>query len=133
MFSLFYTSMQYKFRLLNIRPQNVNNSSVTEEGFDPVFHSVPPTTQKIYQSQAYMRYIEGLTVDSDSMCDWQTELSSSADIFLGYNSDDPDSDPLHISPWLQRLSNKDSHTSVDTIFALRDFMLQEALNVVKVA
>ena len=80
-----------------------------------------------------MRYIEGLTVDSDSMCDWQTELSSSADIFLGYNSDDPDSDPLHISPWLQRLINKDSHTSVDTIFALRDFMLQEALNVVKVA
>lgn len=80
-----------------------------------------------------MRYIEGLTVDSDSMCDWQTELSSSADIFLGYNSDDPDSD--HIPPWLQRLINKDSgsHTSVDTIFALRDFMLQEALNVVKVA
>lgn len=85
-----------------------------------------------------MRYIEGLTVDSDSMCDWQTELSSSADIFLGYSSDDPDSDPLalHIPPWLQRLINKDpagSHTSVDTIFALRDFMLQEALNVVKVA
>ena len=85
-----------------------------------------------------MRYIEGLTVDSDSMCDWQTELSSSADILLGYNSDDPDSDPLaslHIPPWLQRLINKDSasHTSVDSIFALRDFMLQEALNVVKVA
>lgn len=86
--------------------------------------------------QAYMRYIEGLTVDSDSMCDWQTELSSSQDIFLGYNPDDPDSSEQHnLPPWLERLMTKDpsSHSTIDTIFALRDFMLQEALNVVKVA
>ena len=42
--------MQYKFRMLIIRSPNVNNSSVSELG-EPVFHSVPPTTQKIYQSQ----------------------------------------------------------------------------------
>ena len=85
--------------------------------------------------QAYMRYIEGLTVDSDSMCDWQTELSSSQDIFLGYNPHDPDNSEHSLPPWLERLMTKDpsSHSTIDTIFALRDFMLQEALNVVKVA
>ena len=46
--------MQYKFRLLNVRSQNVNNSSVTEEGFEPLFNFVPPTTQKIYQSQVHI-------------------------------------------------------------------------------
>ena len=72
-----------------------------------------------------MRYIEGLSVDSDSMCDWQTELSSSQDIFIG-DSDAP--------PWLGKLVTQDSSShNIDTIFALRDFMLQEALNVVKVA
>ena len=83
-----------------------------------------------------MRYIEGLSVDSDSMCDWQTELSSSQDIFIG-DSDDPDCDPLmalNAPPWLGRLVTQDSSShNIDTIFALRDFMLQEALNVVKVA
>ena len=85
--------------------------------------------------QAYMRYIEGLTVDSDSMCDWQTELSSSQDIFLGCNPHDPDNCEHSLPPWLERLMTKDpsSHSTIDTIFALRDFMLQEALNVVKVA
>ena len=78
-----------------------------------------------------MRYIEGLSVDSDSMCDWQTELSSSQDIFIG-DSDDPDCDPLTL--WLGRLVTQESSShNIDTIFALRDFMLQEALNVVKVA
>ena len=85
--------------------------------------------------QAYMRYIEGLSVDSYSMCDWQTELSSSQDIFPG-DSDELDPDPLALSApsWLGRLATQasPSHT-IDTIFALRDFMLQEALNVVKVA
>ena len=48
--NFYYSGMQYKFRMLIIRSPNVNNSSVSELG-EPVFHSVPPTTQKIYQSQ----------------------------------------------------------------------------------
>ena len=100
-----------------------------------ILHSNEPVNVICSWLQAYMRYIEGLSVDSDSMCDWQTELSSSQDIFPG-DSDEPDPDPLSLngSSWLGRLVSQDSpsHT-IDTIFALRDFMLQEALNVVKVA
>lgn len=70
-----------------------------------------------------MRYIDGLTVDSSSMCDWGTELSPSQDLLLDLTHPDTDS-------WLERLGATDTP---DTIFALRDFMLQEALNVVKVA
>jgi len=100
---------------------------------EPIFHIVPPTTQKIYQSQAYMRYIEGLNRESNSMCDWKRELSSSQDILNSCSLNDE----IVLPSWLDRILTKekdDTNTdTIDTIFALRDFMLQETLSVVKFA
>ena len=80
-----------------------------------------------------MRYIEGLTSDSGSMCDWSRELSTTRDMV----SSDPDTLAVAIPGWLDDLIAQDKTASsadaIDTLFALRDFMLQEALNVVKFA
>ena len=80
-----------------------------------------------------MRYIEGLTSDSRSMCDWSRELSTTRDMV----SSDPDTLAVAIPGWLDDLIAQDKTASsadaIDTLFALRDFMLQEALNVVKFA
>lgn len=99
----------------------------------PLFHVVPPTHQKIYQSEAYIRYIESLNRDSASMCDWTRELSASQDLVGPYCLEDD----IQIPAWLDRMILKDkdpnSSSSTDSLFALRDFLLQESLSVVKFA
>ena len=116
-----------------------------------MFHTVPPCRQRIYQSQSYIRYIESLRVGRRSMCDWDRELSPTSGLVLGGGGGTPGdllaagSQPAAASripptPWLERgspgennNSNEVNNTDVETLFALRDFMLQEALNVVKFA
>ena len=67
------------------------------------------------------------------MCDWSRELSTTRDTV----SSDPDTLAVAIPSWLDDLIAQDKTASsadaIDTLFALRDFMLQEALNVVKFA
>jgi len=96
---------------------------------DPIFHIVPPKPQKIYQSEAYIRYIEGLSVESTSMCDWKKELSSTRELMDSYSMEED----IRIPAWLDRMATEENSTSLDSLFALRDFMLQEALSVVKFA
>jgi len=68
------------------------------------------------------------------MCDWTRELSASQDL-LGpqYCLEDD----IQIPAWLDRMILKDkdptSASSTDSLFALRDFLLQESLSVVKFA
>jgi hypothetical protein len=57
------------------------------------------------------------------MCDWGRELAASKDLFPDRGQD------IVIPPWLEA----GEQASVDSLFALRDFMLQEALSVVKSA
>ena len=85
-------------------------------------------------SQAYIRYIESLNRDSSSMCDWTRELSASQDLVgPSYCLEDD----IQIPAWLDRMILKDkdptSSSSTDSLFALRDFLLQESLSVVKFA
>ena len=89
------------------------------------------TNLHIYQ--AYIRYIESLNRDSASMCDWTRELSASQDLVGPYCLEDD----IQIPAWLDRMILKDkdpnSSSSTDSLFALRDFLLQESLSVVKFA
>jgi len=96
---------------------------------DPIFHIVPPKRQKIYQSEAYIRYIEGLSVESTSMCDWKKELSSTKELMASYSMEED----IRIPAWLDKIAAEENSSSLDSLFALRDFMLQEALSVVKFA
>ena len=82
------------------------------------------------QFKAYIRYIEGLTVESNSMCDWKKELSSSRELLSSYSMEED----IEVPVWLDRMMTKEEEgSSLDSLFALRDFMLQEALSVVKFA
>jgi len=92
---------------------------------EPLFHSVPPRPQRLLHSEAYIKYIEGLNKDSRSMCNWDKQLNASQE-----TSRAQDESKLPVS-WLA--GNTGEHaTSLDALWALRDFMLQEALGVVKI-
>jgi len=92
---------------------------------EPLFHSVPPRPQRLLHSEAYIKYIEGLNKDSRSMCNWDRQLNASQEAVRP-----PDESKLPVS-WLA--GNTGEHaTSMDALWALRDFMLQEALGVVKI-
>merc|ERR1719350_2280228 len=92
---------------------------------EPLFHSVPPRPQRLLHSEAYIKYIEGLNKDSRSMCNWDRQLNASQEIVRP-----PDESKLPVS-WLA--GNTGEHaTSMEALWALRDFMLQEALGVVKI-
>ena len=67
------------------------------------------------------------------MCDWTRELSASQELVGSYCLEDD----IHIPSWLDRIIIKDKdqtqQSSTDSLFALRDFLLQESLSVVKFA
>ena len=73
------------------------------------------------------------------MCDWRRELSSSRDLFPAAVSPNDlfnGQDDVVMASWLDAVqggAEKDEESSIDSLFALRDFMLQEALSVVKFA
>merc|ERR1712115_98449 len=92
---------------------------------EPLFHSVPPRPQRLLHSEAYIKYIEGLNKDSRSMCNWDKQLNATQEVARG-----ADESKLPVA-WLA--GNTGEHaTSLDALWALRDFMLQEALGVVKI-
>jgi len=91
---------------------------------EPIFHTVPPRSQRLLHSEAYIRYIEGLTSDSQAMCNWDKQLNASKE-----NTRTEEARlPAH---WLA--DNGDHGTSLDALWALRDFLVQDSLNVVKIS
>ena len=85
-----------------------------------------------------MRYIESLNSESNSFCDWKKELSSTQEIFQSRTSFEDDEDEESELSWMDSIFVKDESSSGlnknnNTLFALRDFMLQETLSVVKLA
>lgn len=69
------------------------------------------------------RYIEGLTVDSQSMCSWDKQLNASKET----TKTDEAKLPAH---WLA--DNGEHGTSLDALWALRDFMTTDALGLTKI-
>ena len=43
---------------------------------DPLFHVVPPKPQRLLHSEAYIKYIEGLSKDTKTMCNWDKQLQA---------------------------------------------------------
>ena len=71
----------------------------------------------------YCRYIEGLTSDRATMCNWDKQLNSSKE----NTRTDEAKLPAH---WLA--DNGEHATSLDALWALRDFLVQDSLGVVKI-
>jgi hypothetical protein len=47
---------------------------------DPLFHVVPPKPQRILHSEAYIKYIEGLSKDTRTMCNWDKQLQATSQV-----------------------------------------------------
>ena len=101
-----------------------------------LYHPVPPSTLRTNQSQTYLAYISGLGLGSETMCDWRRELAPSYSLLSEASPEGAtpgSSAQIRIPPWLEKLYSTENVHGVDSLCALRDFMLQEALNVVKFA
>ncbi len=60
-------------------PASRGLSPLTARPLEPMFHTVPPRPQRLLHSEAYIRYIEGLTADSQTMSNWEKQLNASQD------------------------------------------------------
>ena len=91
---------------------------------EPIFHTVPPRPQRLLHSEAYIRYIEALTTESNQMSNWEKQLKASRELT---KCPDEARLPAH---WLA--NNGDHNTSLDALWALRDFMTCDSLGVTRI-
>lgn len=89
----------------------------------PMFVAPPPKTQRVLHSEAYLKYIEGLNSDSNTVSKWdQTLKAQRRDAHL--TKEQESRLPAH---WLK---SKGAHnTMADALWRLRDLMLRDSLNI----
>ncbi|KAM4882171.1 protein polybromo-1 isoform 23-T25 [Thomomys bottae] len=96
---------------------------VIQQPTTPIFVAPPPKTQRLLHSEAYLKYIEGLSAESNSISKWdQTLAARRRDIHL--SKEQESRLPSH---WLK---SKGAHTTMaDALWRLRDLMLRDTLNI----
>ncbi|XP_030633030.1 polybromo 1, like [Chanos chanos] len=89
----------------------------------PMFVAPPPTPQRLLHSEAYLKYIEGLKAESNTISKWDQSLKAQRrDCRL--TKEQESRLPSH---WLK---SKGAHTTmVDALWRLRDMMMRDTLNV----
>uniref|UniRef100_A0A3Q3XI85 Protein polybromo-1 n=1 Tax=Mola mola TaxID=94237 RepID=A0A3Q3XI85_MOLML len=89
----------------------------------PVFVSPPAKSQRLLHSEAYLRYIEGLSAESSTISKWDQTLSvQKQDVRL--TKEQESRLPTH---WLK---SKGAHkTMADALWRIRDLMLRDTLNI----
>ncbi|XP_054451619.1 protein polybromo-1 isoform X8 [Pteronotus mesoamericanus] len=97
--------------------------SVMQQPTTPMFVAPPPKTQRLLHSEAYLKYIEGLSAESNSISKWdQTLAARRRDVHL--SKEQESRLPSH---WLK---SKGAHTTMaDALWRLRDLMLRDTLNI----
>ncbi|XP_078065919.1 protein polybromo-1 isoform X12 [Mustelus asterias] len=97
--------------------------TIQQQPSTPMFVAPPPKTQRLLHSEAYLRYIEGLSADSNTVSKWDQSLSARRqDVHL--TKEQESRLPSH---WLK---SKGAHTTmVDALWRLRDIMLRDTLNI----
>uniref|UniRef100_A0A671VQD7 Protein polybromo-1 n=1 Tax=Sparus aurata TaxID=8175 RepID=A0A671VQD7_SPAAU len=89
----------------------------------PMFVAPPPKTQRVLHSEAYLKYIEGLNSESNTVSKWDQMLKAQRrDAYL--TKEQESRLPAH---WLK---SKGAHTTMaDALWRLRDLMLRDSLNI----
>ncbi|XP_063225363.1 protein polybromo-1 isoform X23 [Bacillus rossius redtenbacheri] len=104
--------------------QHMHTIPTTVRATEPLFVSVPPRPQRLLHSEAYIRYIEGLQADNRYMSNWDRQLRATPETT---HPPDPSKLPAH---WLS--NSVGNHGSiVNALWALRDFMMRDALGINK--
>ncbi|KAG8556774.1 hypothetical protein GDO81_018204 [Engystomops pustulosus] len=103
--------------------QGQGNQPVMQQPSTPIFVAPPPRTQRLLHSEAYLKYIEGLTAESNCISKWDHTLSARRrDIHL--SKEQEGRLPSH---WLK---SKGAHTTMaNALWRLRDLMLRDTLNI----
>uniref|UniRef100_A0A8C4V185 Protein polybromo-1 n=1 Tax=Falco tinnunculus TaxID=100819 RepID=A0A8C4V185_FALTI len=103
--------------------QSPASQPVMQQPTTPMFVSPPPKTQRLLHSEAYLKYIEGLSAESNSISKWdQTLAARRRDVHL--SKEQESRLPSH---WLK---SKGAHsTMADALWRLRDLMLRDTLNI----
>ncbi|XP_075570048.1 protein polybromo-1 isoform X6 [Pelecanus crispus] len=103
--------------------QSPASQPVMQQPTTPMFVSPPPKTQRLLHSEAYLKYIEGLSAESNSISKWdQTLAARRRDVHL--SKEQESRLPSH---WLK---SKGAHTTMaDALWRLRDLMLRDTLNI----
>ncbi|XP_071983344.1 protein polybromo-1 isoform X1 [Engystomops pustulosus] len=103
--------------------QAQGNQPVMQQPSTPIFVAPPPRTQRLLHSEAYLKYIEGLTAESNCISKWDHTLSARRrDIHL--SKEQEGRLPSH---WLK---SKGAHTTMaNALWRLRDLMLRDTLNI----
>ncbi|XP_058534633.1 protein polybromo-1 isoform X8 [Ochotona princeps] len=96
---------------------------IIQQPTTPMFVAPPPKTQRLLHSEAYLKYIEGLSAESNSISKWdQTLAARRRDVHL--SKEQESRLPAH---WLK---SKGAHTTMaDALWRLRDLMLRDTLNI----
>lgn len=58
--------------------QSPASQPVMQQPSTPMFVSPPPKTQRLLHSEAYLKYIEGLSAESNSISKWDQTLAGKA-------------------------------------------------------
>lgn len=90
----------------------------------PVFVNVPPRTQRLLHSEAYLRYIEGLNSDKQSVSDWEKSLTATPENTKTDESRLP-------ANWLAQGAGYHGNVT-NALWALRDLMLKDTLNLTRI-
>ncbi|KAF4526533.1 hypothetical protein B566_EDAN005900 [Ephemera danica] len=91
---------------------------------EPMFISVPPRPQRLLHSEAYIKYIEGLASETKHISNWDKHLKATPE-----NTPVPDASRLP-SQWLGNGVGNHGNI-VNALWALRDFMIRDALGLTK--
>ncbi|KAK3930738.1 Protein polybromo-1 [Frankliniella fusca] len=106
---------------------NNNNAIVSQappKPLEPMFVSVPPKPQRLLHSEAYIKYIEGLSAENRTVNNWEKQLKARPE---NTTVPDPSRLPGH---WLA--NGVGNHgTMVNALWTLRDFMVRDALGISK--
>ncbi|XP_051568786.1 protein polybromo-1-like isoform X3 [Myxocyprinus asiaticus] len=89
----------------------------------PIFVAPPPKPQRLLHSEAYLKYIEGLSAESSTISKWDQSLKAQRkDCQL--TREQESRLPAH---WLK---SKGAHTTMaDALWRLRDLMMRDTLNI----
>ncbi|XP_064374806.1 protein polybromo-1-like isoform X2 [Dromaius novaehollandiae] len=103
--------------------QSAAAQPVIQQPTTPVFVSPPPKAQRLLHSEAHLKYIEGLSAESNSISKWdQTLAARRRDVHL--SKEQESRLPSH---WLK---SKGAHTTMaDALWRLRDLMLRDTRNI----
>lgn len=88
----------------------------------PMFVTPPAKTQRLLHSEAYIRYIEGLNSNSDSISDWRKNLSAKEEQ-CNLSDQQKARLPAH---WFANGVGRDGDV-VKAMWKLRDLLMQDTL------